>query len=120
MLPRALVYKTSVPCVDNVAISLNDSRTAVQSFPAPTDVSAASTPIVLPDGWLLDRRGLGPNTAFITLTYEQYAALPSAPTTAELMKMIIPDARVTEARRLSMTPQQAAADTAAVIAELNL
>ncbi|MDE6542146.1 MAG: hypothetical protein K2L74_09040 [Muribaculaceae bacterium] len=119
MLLRATVYKTSVPCADNVAIGLNAAGTAVQSFPAPSDVSAASAPLQLPGGWLLDRRGIAPNTAFIRLTYAQYAALPEAPSTAELMKMIIPGARVTEMRRLSMTPQEAAADTAAVMAEIN-
>lgn len=115
---HATVYRTSVPVDSFVAISLNQARTAVQSFPAPGDVSAASVPLQLPDGWLLDRRGIGPNTAFIRLTYTQYAALPTAPSTAELMSLIIPDARVTDVLRLSMTPQQAAADTAAVIAEI--
>lgn len=118
MVARATVYRTSVPVDSFVAISLNDARTAVQSFPAPSDVSAASVPLQLPDGWLLDRRGIGPNTAFIRMTYTQYAALPTAPSTAELMRLIIPDARVTELMRLSMTPQQAAADTAAVVAEI--
>lgn len=116
--PRALVYKTNVPCPDKVAISLNSSRTAVLSYPAPSDVSAASAPLPLADGWWLDRRGLGPNPAFIDMTYGQYAALPTAPSPAELMKMILPDVRVTEARRLDMTPQEAAADTAAVNALL--
>lgn len=116
--PRALVYKTNVPCPDKVAISLNSSRTAVLSYPAPSDVSAASAPLPLAGGWWLDRRGLGPNPAFINMTYEQYAALPAAPSPAELIKMILPGVHVTEARRLDMTPQEAAADTAAVNALL--
>lgn len=114
-MPKALVYKTNVPCADNVAISLNPAGTAVQSYPAPTDVSAASAPLQLPGGWLLDRRGIGPNTAFIRLTYAEYAALPQAPSASELMAMVLPGVHVTEARRLDMTPQQAAADTAAVV-----
>lgn len=116
--PRALVYKTNVPCPDKVAISLNSSRTAVLSYPAPSDVSAASAPLPLAGGWWLDRRGLGPDPVFINMTYEQYAALPTTPSPAELMKMILPGVRVTEARRLDMSPQQAAADTAAVNALL--
>ncbi len=120
MLPRALVYKTSVPCAENVAISLNASGTAVQSYPAPTDVTAASAPIDLPGGWLLDRRGLGPNTAFISLTYSEYSRLQKAPSPQELLKMVIPGAEVTEMRRLDMSPAAAAADTAAVIQALKL
>lgn len=118
MLPRATVYRTSEPVDSFVPISLNKGGDEVISFPAPSDVSDANIPIKLPDGWLLDRRGIGPNTAFIRLTYAQYAALPAAPTTAELLDMIIPGAHVTDLIRLSMTPQQAAADTAAVVAEI--
>lgn len=118
MMPRTTVYRTSEPVDSFVAISLNEARTAVQSFPAPSDVSTASVPLRLPDGWLLDRRGIGPNTAFIRMTYAQYAALPAAPAAAELMRLVIPGARVTDLLRLSMTPQEAAADTAAVIAEI--
>lgn len=117
-LPRAIVYRTNVPCPDKVVISLNADRTAVLSYPAPTDVSAASSALPLADGWWLDRRGMGPNPAFIDMTYSQYAALSQAPGPAELMKMIIPGIEVTEVRRLDMTPQQAAADTAAVNAVL--
>lgn len=120
MLPRALVYKTSIPCADNVAISLNPAGTAVQSYPAPGDVSAASAPVELPGGWYLDRRGLGPDVAFINLTYEEYSRLKQAPAPEELMKMIIPGAEVTEMRRLDMSPAHAAADTAAVIRALKL
>ena len=118
MLPKAIVYKTNVPCTDNVVISLNNDGTGVLSYPAPTDVSADSAPLQLPDGWLLDRRGIGPNPAFISMTYRQYAALQSAPSPAELLRMVLPDVHVTELRRLSMTPQQAEADTAAVMAEI--
>lgn len=118
MLPKAIVYKTNVPCTDNVVISLNNDGTGVLSYPAPTDVSADSAPLQLPDGWLLDRRGIGPNPAFISMTYRQYAALRSAPSPAELLRMVLPDVHVTELRRLSMTPQQAEADTAAVMAEI--
>lgn len=120
MLPKALVYRTNVLCPDKVVISLNPSRTAVQSFPAPTDVSAASAPLSLGHGWWLDRRGMGPNPAFIDMTYEQYAALKAAPSPAELMNMVLPDVHVTEARRLDMTPAQALADTAAVLRLLDL
>ena len=114
-LPRAVVYKTNVPCYDNVAISLNATRSSVLSYPAPSDVSAASAPLQLPDGWLLDRRGLGPNPAFISLTYKEYSALKTPPSPDELMKMVLPDVYVTDLMRLDRTPQQAEADTALVV-----
>jgi len=113
-LAKAVVYKTSAPCADNVAISLNASGSAVQSYPAPSDVNAGSAPLPLANGWWLDRRGIGPNTAFLSLTYAEYSALPKAPSTAQMMEMLLPEVRVTELRRLDMTPQQAATDTAAL------
>lgn len=118
-LRKAFAYKTNRPCLDNVAISLTPDGKAVQSFPAPTDVSAASAPLQLPDGWLLDRRGIGPNTAFISMTYAEYAALKQAPSTAELLKMVLPGVHITEGRRLPMSTQAAEADTAAVMRILN-
>ena len=47
-----------------------------------------STPVEIDDGYLWDRRGISANSAFTDYTYEQYAALQSAPSTDELMSHI--------------------------------
>lgn len=112
--PKAIIYKTNGSYNANVAINLNASRDALVSYPAPGDVSVNSQPLVLADGYLLDRRGVGQNTAFISMTYSEYSKLKSAPSPEELMKMIITDARITSLVRLPMTTSEAAADTAAV------
>ena len=112
MIPRAVIYKTNGNYADCVPVTLNADGRSLQSFPGPGDVSPDSRPLPLADGWLLDRRGgIGPNTAFLTYTYAQYAALPAVPSMAELMARINKSARVTEAVRLTIpaTP----ADTAA-------
>ena len=108
---RAQIYKTSVPVVNNVPILLSDSG-EVLSFPAPTDVKGQQ-PIQLADGWLLDQRGIAPNSAFTSYTYSDYSALNSAPSADELRNAIVPG-KVVRIVRLPMTPSQAAADTAAV------
>lgn len=112
-LPMAVVYKTSGNYADNVPVTLNASRTALVSYPAPTDLTEGSTPLQLADGYLLDRRGVNANSAFLRLTYADYRALSQAPSPQALMEMIIPGSEVTALVRLPFTASEAAADTAA-------
>lgn len=111
-LPRAVIYRTSGDYNDNVPVTLDTSRTAIISYPAPSDITSASAPVTLADGWLLDRRGISAGSAFTRYTYGEYAALPAVPTRAQLMEAIIPRAIVTEIRRLPLSINEAQADTA--------
>ena len=77
-------------------------------------------PIKLDKGWLLDRRGgIGTNTAFLNITYSDFHNLKKLPSHDELMKMIIPEARVTEVKRLNMSYSKAQSDIASVNALIN-
>lgn len=111
-IPRAVIYRTSGDYNDNVPVTLDASRQRIISYPAPSDITPASTPVVLTDGWLLDRRGISPGSAFTRYTYGEYASLPAVPTAAQLMEAIIPQAIVTEIRRLPLSINEAQADTA--------
>lgn len=117
-MPKAVAYRMSGDYADNVAIALTPDGKAILSYPAPTDLNKDSAPISLGDGWWLSRCGITQNSVFTTYTYAAYSALKQTPTPAELMKAVIPGACVTQIERLSMTPQEALADTAAVRAEL--
>ena len=88
-LPPTIIYKTKKDYNKNVAVILSDDKTKITGYPATTDVSAKNYPTVLKKGYLLDNRGIGKNVAFISLTYEEYAALKSTPSSSELFKMII-------------------------------
>lgn len=100
-LPQIIIYKTSGDFADNVPITLNSTRTAVASYPAPSDVSAStSTPVRLDGGYLLDRRGISQNSVFTSYTYREYSLLPFAPAASELMSSVIPGAVVTEIVRI--------------------
>lgn len=116
-MPRARVYRMNGNYADNVPVG-TDGAGRIVSFPAPGDVSAASKPVPLAGGWWLDRRGVGHRTAFTRFTYEEYAALPQAPSVAQLTDAIIPGARVTAVEELPWTLREAEADTAAVNAWL--
>jgi ABC-type Fe3+-hydroxamate transport system substrate-binding protein len=88
-LPPAIVYKTVKDYSKNVAIYLSEDKKTITGYPAPTDVSIGNYPTLLKKGYLLDNRGIGKNIAFISLTYEEYAALKKLPSIAELENMII-------------------------------
>ena len=55
-------------------------------------------PTRLANGWLLDNRGISRNVAFLSYTYEEYAALPSTPRASELMDKIIDNDPLTDYR----------------------
>lgn len=103
MMPKVKIYKTNGDYDYLVPITLDASRTKVVSFPAPSDLTEASMPLKLDDGFLLDRRGIGMNTAFTRYTYKEYMALPQAPSVKELLDAVIPDARVTEVVEMPFT-----------------
>jgi hypothetical protein len=88
-LPPTIVYKTIKNYDKNVAVQLSEDKQRITAYPHPYDVSADSYPTTLKNGYLLDNRGIGKNTAFISLTYEEYAALRKPPSIKELDSMII-------------------------------
>lgn len=95
VVPMAKIYKTNGDYADRVPVMLNASRTALVSYPAPSDLRD-SEPVKLDDGFLLDRRGIGVNTAFTRWTYKEYSEMTTPPSPEEIMANIIPEARVTE------------------------
>lgn len=114
-MPRAVIYRTNGDYNENVAVGYDRTTGTFITFPAPSDVSVASEPIRLIDGWLLDcRGGISENTAFLKWTYRQYHELKSTPSIEELRQAIIPDARVTRVETLDITNIAAQADTARV------
>lgn len=88
-LPPIIVYKTAKDYSKNVAVTLSDDKKTIVSYPAPLDVSDRSYPTALHKGYWLDNRGISFNTAFLSITYEEYAKLSKTPSTTELYKMII-------------------------------
>lgn len=110
-LPMAVVYRTDGDYNNNVTVTLDGTRQRLLSYPDPADVGEWSVPVPLAGGWLLDRRGgIGESTVFLSWTYAEYHALPSVPSTQELLGHVIPGARVVAAYRLPVVANEA--DTA--------
>ena len=90
--PPCIVYKTKSDYSKNIPVILSDDKTRIVSYPDVKDVyfkGNLAYPIVLNDGFLLDNRGIGPNVAFLSITYEQYSKMVKTPSSAELFELII-------------------------------
>lgn len=90
--PQVFVYKMKKDYSNNVPVIMDNSRTRIISYPAPGDLKRGdgyAIPTKLNDGFWLDNKGIGPNVAFLSYTYEEYASLKQAPSMEELMKSII-------------------------------
>lgn len=93
-LPKARIYRMNGDFAKLVPVTLSADGKSVANFPAPSDLKEAQ-PIDLGDGWWLDRRGIGPNSAFTIYSYENYSKMASAPTTAQLLNSLNRGARIT-------------------------
>ena len=90
--PHFIVYKTKKNYDKNVPVTLSDDKSKIVSYPDPSDVkndNGFTTPTKLKHGYLLDNRGVGVNTAFLRMTYKEYAKLQKLPTLDAMYKMII-------------------------------
>ncbi len=90
--PALIIYKTCKDYSKYVPVTLSDDGSKVISYPDIKDVyfeGKLAYPTKLCRGYWIDNRGIGPNSAFIKLTYEQYAGLPATPSADELYGMIL-------------------------------
>ena len=97
--PHAIIYQTRNDYSQLVPINLTADKKSVESYPDVKDVyfgGKLALPTQLHDGWLLDNRGISPNSAFISLTYEQYSKLEKTPAAEELLRMVIDKDPVTK------------------------
>lgn len=88
----AIIYKTRVNYSRNVPVTMNADKTEIIAYPAPADVyrnGKLAYPTPLADGYLLDNRGVSPNSVFLKLTYEEYSKLAKIPSLQEMQGMIL-------------------------------
>ncbi len=90
--PPTIIYKTKKDYYDKIPVSMNDEKTKIVSYPDVKDIyykGELAYPTKLDDGYLLDNRGIGKNTVFLSITYEEYNKLAEVPTIDAMMKLII-------------------------------
>lgn len=92
--PQVIIYKTRGDYFLHVPVTLSEDRKSLAAYPAPQDVfykGDLAYPVRLENGYLLDRRGISPSSAFIKLTYYEYSRLENTPRAEEIIKMILDD-----------------------------
>ena len=98
--PPVLVYKTKADYNNLVPVILSADKKSIISYPHPNDLKAGNgnypLPALLSNGYLLDKRGIGPNIAFLNMTYKEFAALENAPSLQEMYDNIIDKDPLTE------------------------
>ena len=97
--PPTIIYKTKKDYYDKVPVTQSDDKTKIVSYPGVKDIyynGNLSYPVKLNDGYLLDNRGIGKNSAFLSITYEEYSKLGEAPALSEMMNKIIDKGPFTE------------------------
>lgn len=114
VMPKVVVYKTTKDFFYNVPVMLSADGKGLASYPDPSDIVDSQLPIRLVDGYLLDRRGIGPMVAFTSYTYEQYHALGFVPGIDTMMESIIDKYPLIVMYQLPINAVDAAADTTAV------
>ena len=90
--PPAMVYKTRADYYNLVPVLLSENKDSILSYPHPGDLKTSQgylLPVRLKRGYLLDKKGIGKNVAFLNMTYEDYAKLQAPPPMDELEKLII-------------------------------
>jgi hypothetical protein len=89
---QTIIYKTRNNYSKNVPVTMNAAKSEIVAYPSPKDVyynGKLATPTALANDFWLDNRGIGTNTAFLKLTYEEYAKLGQAPPMTEMLTMIV-------------------------------
>lgn len=87
-----IVYKTKSDYYNLVPVSLSEDKLRIVSYPHPSDIIVDgnfSLPVRLTEGYLIDNRGINRNTAFLNMTYKEYANLNQLPSTIAMYDMII-------------------------------
>jgi hypothetical protein len=101
-LASCIIYKTRSDYSRNIPVTLSEDKTKIVSYPDVKDVyynGELACPAKLEDGFLLDNRGIGPNVAFLSFTYEEYSKLGKTPSSSELYEKIVDKDPLTEMYR---------------------
>ena len=94
VVPGAIVYKTRADYDSLIPVDLYPDKIRISSSPDPTDLifssaGALRTPSPLHQGYLLDNKGISLNTAFVNISYVEYAKLDQSPSPEELFRMVV-------------------------------
>jgi len=70
--PNVIVYQLNGNWENLVPVTLSEDKTKIVAYPGPTDLQKMKPPVSLKYGWRLDTRGISSNTAFLSVTIDEY------------------------------------------------
>ena len=87
-----IIYKTKADYSKQVPVTLSEYKTNITSYPDISDIRKQGEkvyPTALSNGFLLDNRGIGPNVAFLAITYDEFIKGTETPCSDELFHQIL-------------------------------
>ena len=90
--PPCIIYKTKADYSKQVPVMLSDDKMKILSYPDVSDIRKQGNnvyPVVLSNGFLLDNRGIGPNVAFMDITYDDFLKNLKTPSAEDLFQQIL-------------------------------
>lgn len=105
-IPKATAFRIAPEYDGKVAVTLN-AEGNLTYFPDPSDITHATIPLSLGNGWWLNRQGISAASVFTTYSYDEYAALPSVPSQQQLKDAVIPGSGVEQFVTLPFTSSEA-------------
>ena len=90
--PPLIIYKTKNDYSDKVPVILSEEKSKITSYPAASDLirnGELTLPVELHDGFLLDKRGIDQNVAFLDISYGMFTKAMRVYTVQQLYDMII-------------------------------
>lgn len=91
MTKRVIIYKTRFNYYNFVPVTMNKEKTEIMSYPAKEDLlldSMFTLPIPLESGFMLDKRGINAQSAFLNMPYLEYYQMKEIPRVDSLFNMI--------------------------------
>jgi len=91
-LPPCIIYRTKADYSKQVPVILSEDKTKITSYPDVSDIKKQGEkvyPEALSNGFLLDNRGIGPNVAFLDVTYDDFLNYSETPGADELFQQIL-------------------------------
>lgn len=116
-IPKATAFRMSGAYADKVAVTLDNAGNLVY-YPAPGDITKASVPSYLGNGWWLNNQGISANSVFTSWSFDEYAALKEVPSIKDIKAHIIPGAHVTQFFRTTVPVTKVSDNLAKIKAEL--
>lgn len=86
---KALLYKTLPDYRQKVPVEMRADKSAIMDYPFIHEVTNETAPVVMRNGYLLDKQGISLNTMFVDIDRHYYEQLENPLNNSDLNRLII-------------------------------